>query len=535
MVSEASLRLAVRNVAYWGDTDVLPFPLENHWFHDAEDAVVALLSDLDKSFNNRLNDYSIVYYRGLSNVGYLGYRASTQIDPIWNAYLLALAIELGPDVEAARIPVDRERVFSYRFMPDLERHTLFDPSVGWHSYQEAALERAAAGGFVLSTDISNFYPRVYHHRIENSLNAATNNNDAVRRVMEVLKRLNPASVSYGLPIGGNAARIIAEALLDRSDRLLLSRGVDFCRFVDDYVIFAQSEEQARQGLVYLSQVLLDHEGLSLSRQKTRLMTTAEFIGFSPAARPANADSEEEESARHFLKIRLKFDPYSPTADEDYERLAEELRRFDIVGMLARELRKSRIDEALTKQLVKSLKYLESDVLDSAVDSLFMNLHSLFPVFPTVAIVVKQVLDDLGEPVQKRVFATLRSLIQAETHVLQVPSNLAFAVRLLAHDPSEESEVILSRVYDNSSNMMIRRDIVVAMAARGSAHWIADRMRDWTGLSAWERRAILPGTYLLGDEGSHWRRNRRPELNQVDSAFLQWLGEKNNGALWKIPL
>ena len=46
-VSEDNLRLAVRNVARHGDTDVLPFPLENHWLNDAEDTIVALLARID--------------------------------------------------------------------------------------------------------------------------------------------------------------------------------------------------------------------------------------------------------------------------------------------------------------------------------------------------------------------------------------------------------------------------------------------------------------------------------------------------------
>ena len=51
IVSKDSLLLAVRNVAQWGDTDVLPFPLENHWFHDAEDEVVSVLTELDGAFD----------------------------------------------------------------------------------------------------------------------------------------------------------------------------------------------------------------------------------------------------------------------------------------------------------------------------------------------------------------------------------------------------------------------------------------------------------------------------------------------------
>jgi len=91
------------------------------------------------------------------------------------------------------------------------------------------------------------------------------------------------------------------------------------------------------------------------------------------------------------------------------------------------------------------------------------------------------------------------------------------------------------VYDANPNMMIRRDVVTAMAARGRGYWIADRLRDWPGLTSWERRSLLPGTYLLGDEGSHWRQRKRSELHRVDVAFLDWVASKNNGSAWSIPI
>src|SRR5881397_775620 len=130
IASEASLRFAVRNVAKWGDTDVLPFPLENHWFHDAEDDVVALLTGLDQDFEKWLSDYPLLFDKVLAAVGYVGFRGATQIDPIWNAYLLALVAELGPEIEAARIPTSANRVFSYRFALDSETHTMFDRKIG---------------------------------------------------------------------------------------------------------------------------------------------------------------------------------------------------------------------------------------------------------------------------------------------------------------------------------------------------------------------------------------------------------------------
>src|SRR5580704_13444108 len=116
-VSRKSALFAVRNVARHGDTDVYPYPLENHWFYDAEEAVTDLLLQLDNGFDDWLRSYPPIYTTGLSSIGYNGFRTATQIDPIWNAYLLALLIEIGPDIEAARVPVERNVVFSYRFKP----------------------------------------------------------------------------------------------------------------------------------------------------------------------------------------------------------------------------------------------------------------------------------------------------------------------------------------------------------------------------------------------------------------------------------
>jgi len=89
-----------------------------------------------------------------------------------------------------------------------------------------------------------------------------------------------------------------------------------------------------------------------------------------------------------LKLRLAYDPYSSTADDDYQALVDELRKFDILGMLAREFTKSRIDEMLVRQLVKSIRFLHREVRDQAVESLLENMEVLYPIFSTVTIVLK---------------------------------------------------------------------------------------------------------------------------------------------------
>ncbi|MDQ3564503.1 MAG: RNA-directed DNA polymerase [Pseudomonadota bacterium] len=534
-VTERSLRFAVRIIARHGDTDVFPFPLENHWFHDDEDGVVALLGSMDRDFDSWLRDYPVVFVKLLAGVGYAGFRAATQIDPLWNAYLLSLVIEIAPDIEDARVPPDRNVVFSYRYNPSEEKSTLFDPDLGWRQFHTSAIAVAESADVVVSTDISDFYPRVYHHRLENALRQATTNTEVVRRIMEILERLS-SGTSYGLPVGGHAARILADLLLNRVDRLLLAQQIRFCRFVDDYCLFAMSREKAQAHLVFLSESLLANEGLTLSRSKTRFMTRAEFLRSSPFAEPAAADSEEESEARGFLRLRLRFDPYSPTAEEDYGRLAADIEKFDVTRMLARELRKSRIDEVLVRQLVKSLRFMGRDVRDGAVVSLLRNFEILYPVFPTVAILLKGVLADLSDGARRELFDALRSLVRRDSHITLVPTNLAYAVRLMAHDRSEETDAIFVDLHGRTrTDMMVKRDIVLAMTARRADYWLSDLIKRFSVLIPWERRALLPASYVLGDEGRHWRERVRDELSQVDRGFMQWVGTKNSGKSWDVPL
>lgn len=240
--------------------------------------------------------------------------------------------------------------------------------------------------------------------------------------------------------------------------------------------------------------------------------------------------------RDFLQLRLRYDPYSPTADEDYETLKSELARFDIVSMLARELRKSRVDEMVTRQLIRSIKLLEGSVRDDAVLSVVENISALYPVFPTVALVLRGIINDVPDKVRMAIFDTMRRLLREGSHVLLVPTNLAFALRIMALDQSSETDVLLNQSYGRpGTDMMLKRDIIWVMTRRQAAYWLSDVLLRFQNLTPWEKRPLLAASFVLGDEGRHWREHNRAGLSPIDQAFLQWLGLKNNGRLWEIPL
>lgn len=534
IASDAALKLAAKNVASYGDTDVFPFPIENHIFFDKSKEICSVMREIDKDFEGSLVRMPVLTSKELAAVGYSGFRQGTQIDPIWNAYLLALVATIGDDIEARR--VSSKLVFSYRYKPNLETGALFDRGIGWLQFQAAAKLGAEKHPFVLRCDISDFYPRIYHHRLENALRRATENANAVNRIRDLISAI-AAGPSYGLPVGGPAARLLSELLLNSVDRLMVAEGLSFIRFVDDYLVFADSREQAHSALIRLSELLLTNEGLSLQKAKTRILSSAEFLATSDFAESPDGESAEDAEARTFRRLRIHYDPYSPTAAADYEALAEELSKFDIVGMLGRELAKSRIDEGLTRRLVSAIKLLPPASQNDAMRSMLDSLDLLYPIFSSVMQLCRALQPNLSPEVQTELYSALRRLIASDSYITQVPANLAYAIRVLAADTSEETELLFAALYKKSSSMMIRRDLIVSMAHRRADYWLSNCRNSFSTLTGWERRALLVASYTLGDEGKHWRDAIRDEQSPFDRLVLDWVAERKQkqGAAWRVPV
>ena len=117
----------------------------------------------------------------------------------------------------------------------------------------------------------------------------------------------------------------------------------------------------------------------------------------------------------------------------------------------------------------------------------------------------------------------------------MPTNLAYAIRLIALGRSEETDVLLAQLYDRPRSEMLRRDIILALTRRRADYWLSDVLKRFSVLSPWEKRALIPASYVLGDEGRHWRERVRSELSPVDLGFMQWVGSKNSGRQWEVPL
>lgn len=541
LVTDANFRRAVSNIASWGDTDVFPFPIENHIFHDMTEQAVSLLVAMSRDFDGSLTQNGPINYSALAPVGYNGFRWATQIDPIWNVYFLSVVLSLGEEIESQRVPEEQGVVYSHRFRPGEDDEatdadqSLFDRE-GWSKFQERSREMAHEAKFVVAVDIADFYGRIYHHRLENQLRYVDTTGERTRQIMRILGAFSNG-VSYGLPVGGPAARLLSEVLLNAVDQLMLSQLSDirFLRYADDYRFFVSSLGDAYRAIGYLSEKLQRNEGLSLQRSKTRIMTSAEYLS---TLRP---DNPRPGSAAKFLSLHLHYDPYSPHAIEDYELLQQQLDEFDVLGLLRSELVKGRVDVAVTRRLIDALKHMPQLPKEQALLSLLDNLDVLAPVVPHVMRAVRDNLGSVSADAQDQVQGRIRELITGGHHLAQVDVNLSYMIRVLAQRRTPENERVLVQLfsgphgYSGAAAPDVQRDIVLTLAKWQANYWLHDLKNHFSTLHSWVRRAFLVGSYALGDEGSHWRRGVRKGLTPFEQLVVEWGSEKTKDAGWMIPV
>lgn len=528
---QAAMRKAFDNVVRLGDTDVFPRSFETFLLDDLKDEVLELLAEIHGDFTGALISSPPVNDKVLAAVGYSGFRPVTQVDPIWNLYLLSLVISLGSNIESARVISEKKIIHSYRYQSKKNDPHIFNSEYGWFSFSVECERLAKEHKYVLLTDISDYYPRIYHHRLENALKKVTTNTSSVKRIIQLLTEFS-GGVSYGLPVGGPAARLLSELLLNSTDRMLLAEGVKYARFVDDFRIFADSREEAHASLVLLAQKIGESEGLSLQKSKTRIMSSEEYLSIT-SGRPDEDDGAEQSEYRRFMSIKIHFDPYSESAKEDYDSLRESLKQFDIVGMLVRELRKTQIEEGVVRKLVRSVRHLSVSRKNACVSSMVESLEVLSPVFPLVMQVVAAVFNELEDESKKKAIAAIKKLFVSNSHIVQVPVNQSFAIRVLALSIDEESEQILYRVYRGTSSIGVKRDVIIAMANWDLSWFISDRRRNYQNLSSWERRAVLAASYMLEDEGDHWR--KKLTLSRFDSMLTSWVAKRKVAGNGKVVL
>lgn len=531
---------AAREIAKHGDNDTLPFDMDVRFCGDEAEALAAIAygfyqelrdSQSPKDNHECIAELHVHSERLLAPSGPAGFRVVTKIHLFWNIYLNGLAIAIAEALEPQRSAF----VHSYRFLPE-GGDQLFDETRSWRAFKEATLDQANTVGddaLVVQTDISSFYEHVSHHYIENLINTLGGDATPVSKQINALLSKLFAGRSFGLPVGGQGARVLAELFLNQVDAVLTARGVQWHRYVDDYVLVAANTADAYRALGILAQGLMDY-GLSLNKSKTVFLSSKHYRDYV-ASQLGGEDSE----AAKLRSIDLKFDPYSDNPDEDYESLVETVETLEVRQLLNRELEKALPDTFLVTQIGRTIRLHEPSIAFEIAWTLLKqeNLHAFRSSFSTIMRGIANLRNDERFAAIHGGIDTLLDGIPAHSeHLLKADTSLLHYLRCLRFQSTPARVQFIRNLYDTTQLDAVRRACIDCWRGWGDGVAFNHLRNRWQQMSPECQRLYWLASFEFGDEGEKARLQAKRAASQswALGVELPFDEEKDRAKLQKLP-
>jgi len=504
---------AAREVGAHGDNDTLPFDGDARFVKATAPSLAYVANALYEKFSRErpgdvkeaLKGYEPFSERLLVATGSAGFRVVTKIHPFWNIYLNGLAVGVARTSASLR----SERAYSYRFLDNDDAEEIFDRAFSWRSFRTSCVEAAIAGGddsVIVQTDISSFYERVSHHHVENMLESMVGEQCAAQ-VSALLSRFS-AGRSFALPVGGQFSRVIAEAFMIPVDQALDRKGVNWFRYVDDFVLVAPDIQTAHQQLAYLSKQLAEY-GLSLNRTKTTILRASAFVDYVRAQL-----GSDDGDVGALKEIDLHFDPYSDSPVDDYESLRATVESLDVQRLLSLELEKSVPDNFLVAQVGRTLEFHAPDVALDLVKTLLSeaSLRSFRGSWSTIMRGIAHLRSlEAYKEIHSRIDSSLDDVISHSGYLLANEGSQLHFLRALRFSSSKARAAFVWGLFEEAETETVKRgclDCIGGWADHGGLNAIAVR---WSGAHPEVRRAAWLASKAFGKEGVEFRRQRRASL------------------------
>lgn len=265
-----SIEWAIKHIDKENDTDLFPKPFE-----------INIIKEYIEFCKIELSKIEIGNYKWKPSRRFIipkdevSYRVITQLDPLDSFYLSAIIKEYGSKIEAKRVPVSEKRVFGNRFAPSSDGF-LYKNDGQWKKYWKTIKTKSKRYKYIVKFDIADFYNQIYHHTIENQLIECGFPNEVKNAICNFLNIIT-LKVSRGIPVGPHSTHLIAELALIPIDNSLKLHGIEYCRYMDDFVAFCKTKQECQITLNKVAEILDKQQRLILQRHKTKIYEKNDFI------------------------------------------------------------------------------------------------------------------------------------------------------------------------------------------------------------------------------------------------------------------
>lgn len=510
-----------------GDNDTLPFDIDNRFIKENSNSLAAIAHDyfcrlehkspnkdlksIEKSHRRAakaINALHIFSERLLVPTGSAGFRISTKLHPFWNLYFNGLGVAIAERHEPQR----SSTAHSYRYIQ--QGAGLFDRNRSWRAYREATLSDEGLrdqNAVVVQTDISSFYEHIYHHRLESCVGDLFPRWSTVALQIGRFLSKFASGRSFGLPVGGQCARILAEVMMSPIDRALNDEGIIWHRYVDDFTVITSSREDAYHALAVLSHALADY-GLSLNRSKTTILTAKHYVDY---VNTQLSTSKDESSI--LREIDLHFDPYSDSARADFGELIETVRSLNIQALLNLELQKGQPDTFLVAQIGRTLKF-QSPLIATQLCATLLDPKNLNAFRASWASIMRGIAAVRAEEENAQIFDDLDAMLddvpRHSHHLLLPEANCLHFIKTIRFRRTHKRAQYILGVYNGTTSETVKRACVECWRLWSDRHGFMRLRNQWQKLGAQEQRMLWLAAGEFGEEGRHARNQLRASLPQA---------------------
>ncbi len=538
MKNSEAVKIALQNTLVEGLTDIFPRPFEvdllknDKFYNKVRDELISIFNSIDSTTIKHDKEYGklldILKVHPIQHVLYpkkeaFDYRRCALIDPLDTIKYTTLVISISREIEKARVAKGRNIIFSYR-LQSINKGIIFNPKYSYTNFEKHARAeiKKKTVKVLVRCDIANFYDRINLHRLESNLHSLPIDKKRVKLLNELLLFWANRD-SYGLPVGGNASRILAEAALIEVDKYLLSHKVKFSRFVDDYRLFAKDAKQAHYWMSLLIE-RLSLEGLLINQSKTKISDVSEdkparLIKFLKSVTEKDEQTFNKESCDSNLNKSTRIvSGYSGTIPTKFKESTEdEIKKIQ-------ESNSQNIIEKINSAVViipDEFKEYCKTILYNKKWKEFERLIDILEKFPqfspyAVDMLVKN-KDKFPEAVCQKIRDGISSWLLGGDYISEYMA-IAF-VKLLSSDRFKETETLCSyfRSLKRNAGNYIGRALLEGLESYITRGEALEIRQYYNRADRWEKRQIIRiiDKKLMDAEKQAWFKNiKMNESNEI---------------------
>ena len=283
--------------------------------------------------------------------------------------------------------------------------------------------------------------------------------------------------------------------------------------------FVNQERKLIRVSAYLANTLYSSHGLTLQAQKTKILSSQEFID----------QILETEEQKEILALVSRFDnivdslgllnPYDPIDFMGLDPgIQAKIDGMNLEALLEDQLCKEEIDIPTTKFLINRLGQIRRT---EPLDNIISSIDHLHPIYSEVIRYLSEIGEDLSVEIRYQIGAKLLGKLRSSV-LSSLEYNKMQVMSLFAGSDKWGNSEKLNKFYNDEFEAFFRRTVILALGRSNQDYCLRPKKNDLEQMTDWNRRAFLyAASCLPSDEMKHWYGAVLNTRDELEKYVISW--------------